>query len=95
MRTFGHKVFEPLVTATTDEEILYATRNSAKAFGKRVSDGFVVLKGSTISPHITKSCPDYVLQVRNKNADKITDGVLMEDILFSSPSGAAAFCLWR
>lgn len=91
MGTFGHKVFEPLVTATTDEEILYATRNSAKAFGKRVSDGFVVLKGSTISPHITKSCPDYVLQVRNKNADKITDGVLMEDILFSSPSGAAAF----
>lgn len=91
MGTFGHKVFEPLVTATTDEEILYSTRNSAKAFGKRVSDGFVVLKGSTISPHITKSCPDYFLQVRNKNADKITDGVLMEDILFSSPSGAAAF----
>ena len=55
MGTFGHKVFEPLVTATTDEEILYATRNSAKAFGKRVSDGFVVLKGSTISPLNSKN----------------------------------------
>lgn len=91
MGTFGHKVFEPFVTATTDEEILYATRNNTKASGKRVSDGFVVLKGSSISEHTTKSCPDYVLQIRNKNLDKIIDGVLNEDILFSSPSGAAAF----
>lgn len=91
MGTLGHKVFEPFVTATTDEEILYATRNNAKASGKRVSDGFVVLKGSSISEHTTKSCPDYVLQARNKNLDKIIDGVLIEDILFSSPSGAASF----
>ena len=31
------------------------------------------------------------MQVRNKSADKIMNGVLLEDILFSSPSGAAAF----
>ena len=91
MGTFGHKVFEPLVTATTDEEILYATRNNAKATGKRVSDGFVVLRGSSITEKTTKSCPDYVVQLRNKSADKIMNGVLTEDILFSSPSGAAAF----
>lgn len=91
MGTLGHKVFEPFVTATTDEEILYATRNNAKASGKRVSDGFVVLKGSSITEKTTKSCPDYVVQLRNKSADKIMNGVLTEDILFSSPSGAAAF----
>ena len=91
MGTLGHKVFEPFVTASTDEEVLYATRNNAKASGKRVSDGFVVLKGSSISEQTTKSCPDHVLKVRNKNADKIMDSVLTEDILFSSPSGAAAF----
>lgn len=91
MGTLGHKVFEPFATATTDEEILYATRNNAKASGKRVSDGFVVFKGSSITEKTTKSCPDHVLRVRNKNADKIIDGVLTEDILFSSPSGAAAF----
>ena len=92
MGTLGHKVFESFVTATTDkEEILYATRNNAKASGKRVSDGFVVLKGSSITEKTTKSCPDYVVQLRNKSADKIMNGVLTEDILFSSPSGAAAF----
>lgn len=91
MGAFGHKVFEPFVTTTTDEEILYATRNSAKASGKRVSDGFVVLKGSSISEQTTKSCPDHILKIRNKSADKIINGVLTEDILFSSPSGAAAF----
>lgn len=91
MGTFGHKVFEPLVTVTTDEEILYATRNNAKATGKRVSDGFVVLRGSSITEKTTKSCPDYVVQLRNKSADKIMNGILTEDILFSSPSGAAAF----
>ena len=92
MGTLGHKVFESFVTATTDkEEILFATRNNAKASGKRVSDGFVVLKGSSITEKTTKSCPDYVVQLRNKSADKIMNGVLTEDILFSSPSGAAAF----
>ena len=91
MGTLGHKVFEPFVTATTDEEILYATRNNAKASGKRVSDGFVVLKGSSITEKTTKSCPDFVLQARNKNKDKIIDNILIEDILFSSPSSAAAF----
>ena len=91
MGTLGHKVFESFVTGTTDEEILYATRNNAKATGKRVSDGFVVLKGSSITEKTTKSCPDYVVQLRNKSADKIMNGVLTEDILFSSPSGAAAF----
>ena len=91
MGTLGHKVFEPFVTGMTDEEILYATRNNAKASGKRVSDGFVVLKGSSISEQITKSCPDHILRIRNKSADKIMNGVLTEDILFSSPSGAAAF----
>ena len=91
MGTLGHKVFEPFVTSTTDEEILYAARNNAKASGKRVSDGFVVLKGSSITDKTTKSCPDFVLKARNKNKEKIIDSVLAEDILFSSPSAAAAF----
>ena len=91
MGTLGHKVFESFITETTDEEVLYATRNNAKAFGKRVSDGFVVVKGSSITEKTTKSCPDFVLQARNKNKDKIIDRVLTEDILFASPSAAAAF----
>lgn len=54
MGTLGHKVFEPFVKGTTDEENLYATRNNAKASGKRVSDGFVVLKGSSITEKTTR-----------------------------------------
>jgi len=91
MGVLGHKAFEPLVTAISDEQILYVTRNNSKASGKRVSDGFVVLKGSLISEHITKSCPEHVLRLRHKHGDKILNNLLVEDILFSSPSGAAAF----
>lgn len=104
MGTIGHKVFVPLVTSTpvpviteediadTSDELLYFDHSGVKAVGKRISDGFVVLKGSQICSKLTKSCPDPTLRNREKYASKVDENfVLIEDILFTSPSSAASY----
>ena len=102
MGTLGHKVFEPIVAvkataiadanATDDEPLLYFNRTNLKAIGRRTSEGFVVFKGSAIAPCLQKSCPENVVKFREKHKAKI-DGnhILLDDILFTSPSAAAAF----
>jgi hypothetical protein len=101
MGTLGHKVFEPIVTAIStaadehkaiEEPMLYFNRTNLKATGRRTSEGFVVLKGSSITAGLQKSCPENVIKLREKYKDRIdANHVLMEDLLFSSPSAAAAF----
>lgn len=95
MGTLGHKVFEPIAPpadAGDTEPFLYLEYKSGKAKGKRSSDGFVVLKGSTINPVVKKSCPEKAVKNRKKYADKIDAcNTLTADLLFSSPSAAAAF----
>ena len=94
--TLGHKVFVPLIVVDdnpdSDSVELFCTRNGVKATGVRTADAFVVKKGSTISDKLTKSCPEYVGKKRTQYKDKIDESfVLQEDILFNTPSGAAAF----
>lgn len=94
--TLGHKVFVPLVSVDTDSSVdgseLFCTRNDAKAIGIRTPDGFVVKKGSVISSKQTKSCPKHIIKKREQYKDQIdADYMLLEDILFNTPSGAAAF----
>ncbi len=102
--TLGHKVFEPLIsplstsqngseTSSNDcDELLYFKYSDIRATGKRTSDGFVVLKGSSISKQFTKSCPERVHKNREKYSSKINNEfILTEDILFKSPSSAAEF----
>ena len=104
MGTLGHKVFVPLATSApapvvteevlsdTSDELLYFDHSGVKATGKRTSDGFVVLKGSQICSKLTKSCPDPTLRNREKYASKVDENfVLIEDILFTSPSSAASY----
>jgi hypothetical protein len=58
----------------------------------RNTEGFVVLKGSHIEPNDSDSIPPGVKEARQKaKIDK--DGVLHEDVLFKSPSYAAAFVI--
>ena len=95
--TLGHKVFVPLVssddTVSGMSEIeLYCVRGDANATGVRTAEGFVVKKGSKISSEIKKSCPEYIIKKRGKYKEQINkDYVLLTDILFNSPSGAASF----
>ncbi|WP_051211823.1 DUF4357 domain-containing protein [Butyrivibrio fibrisolvens] len=93
----GHKVFVPLISSNNSIESgnsqeLYCSNNKGKAIGVMTSDGFVVKKGSTISKNISASCPEYTVKKREAYKEKIgDDNILLEDILFNSPSGAASF----
>ena len=91
----GHKVFVPLIDVESkliESFEFFCTRNNSAASGVRTSDGFVVKKGSVISEKITKSCPDYVIKNRDQCKNIIDDNnVLLEDILFNTPSGASSF----
>lgn len=53
--------------------------------GGRKTDGFVVLKGSHISPEDDDTVPAAVKE-RRKSAPIDGNGNLTEDLLFSSPS---------
>ena len=95
MGTLGHKVFEPYISSESDnnkEPLLYFEYKGSKATGKRTSDGFVVLKGSSINPQITKACPMRAIKKKKKYASLIdASNVLSSDVLLSSPSAAASF----
>lgn len=95
MGTLGHKVFEPFVPSSEAEDaepVLYLEYGKGRASGKRTSDGFVIFKGSAVNPSLTKNCPERTIKDRKKYANKINkNGVLISDILLSSPSSAAGF----
>ena len=65
--------------------------NGANAIAALTDDGVVLLQGSSINEAMTNTCPETVKKNRELYADKIIDGVLQEDVLFKSPSGAATF----
>lgn len=100
--TIGYNVFEPetMKNDVIDEEIdvLYLSRHiksinmTIKAMGRRTIDGFVVLRGSQISPKYVDKISNNIKKLRNNS--KINEkNVLMEDVPFSSPSTAAMFVI--
>lgn len=101
IETLGHKIFTPLSNIKNDDSnyntfnsknLLYLNYKSIKATCLQTSDGFVLLKGSEISPKTINSCPEYVLKNRQKHSQKIDKNfILLEDILFTSPSAASSF----
>lgn len=105
MGTLGHRIFIPVnsipsISSTADstleiEPLFFLKTGKACARGYRVSDGFVVLKGSEVSPTPTNSCPDTIKNLRQKYTERInTSNILTEDTLFSSPSSAAGFVVY-
>ena len=104
MGTLGHKVFVPLIENKVEEmksdsdsmEIILQLKRTIKgvgtieAIGKQTSEGFVVLKGTHISPNDDNTIPT-ILRERRKGTPLDGNGCLMEDILFNSPSYAAMF----
>ena len=106
MGTLGHKVFEPLIKEkktdsvpeqqSDDEKILFFKKKIRKsgliteAKCKQTEEGFVVLKGSMINTIDSNSVPPGVKKARN-NAVIDNNGILQENVLFQSPSYAAAF----
>ena len=99
MGILGHKVFIPLDEViddvpNTNAAKLYLKKRGSEATGSLTSEGFVVCKGSKLTASPVPSCPDWLKNFRMQYANKITkDFVLMEDIVFNSPSAAAGFCV--
>lgn len=67
---------------------------TVSAVGRQTSEGFVVLKGSTISPTDNRTV-SMGIKKRRQSAKVDANHVLLEDVLFSSPSGAAVFVIGK
>lgn len=61
---------------------------------KQTTEGFVVLKGSIISPEDDHTISPGIRKSR-KNAKTDENHMLLEDVLFSTPSGAASFVIGK
>jgi len=107
MGTLGHKLFVPYIEnpkpqmrddSVEDELLLFLSRKSRKsgrvieARCKQTSEGFVVLKESSIETIDSESIPPGI-QKRRQEAKIDKNGVLQEDVLTSSPSYAACFVI--
>ena len=111
MGTLGYKLFEPVINksciekqdhqeiAETDQIPLYLERviknvGKVNANGIQTSEGFVVFSGSRISPQDDNTIP-VVIKERRKSAPIDINGILKEDLLFTSPSYAAMFVIGK
>jgi len=109
MGTLGHKLFEPLNKAvgkkqddsfisenTTRLHLERTIKNVGKveASGAQTTEGFVVLQGSHISPVDDDTIPA-VIKERRRKAPVNEQGILQEDMLFTSPSYAAMFVIGK
>ena len=106
INTMGFKVFEPLVKEVTEAnmqaELLYITAaRGANGKGNRVSDGFVVFKGSEVA---SDTAPSFLKGFNTLREELLENEILREidgklvfqtDYLFSSPSSAAAVVMGR
>ena len=97
--TLGYKIFEPLTKKLTEKQETYciSAARGADARGFQTNEGFVVLKGSRIADSDVPSTPQPIKAKRAALVvDKQVEGfVLTKDILFSSPSLAAAVVMGR
>lgn len=109
MGTLGHKLFEPISKSTVkkqdgftiseDTVRLHLERTiknvgRVEASGTQTTEGFVVLQGSHISLVDDDTIPS-VIKERRKKALIDEQGILQEDMLFTSPSYAAMFVIGK
>lgn len=108
MGVLGHKIFEPLSTPISEGTLSHSAEETTdvlfrlsrrirklgrtiEAKGKRTAEGFVVLQGSCVSPVEDETISAGISKRRRKA--RISNGILLEDMLFSSPSAAAKFLI--
>lgn len=96
INALGYKVLEPLNQqnqSISENSILYLSTNAGQGQGRVTADGFLLFKGANISSQVSPSVSRGLIQFRQENIDKgkVKDFITTEDILFSSPSAAAAF----
>ena len=109
MGTLGHRLFEPLVKPVVASEVVSPSREESiklhlertiknvgkvEADGSQTAEGFVVFKGSHISPVDDDTIPA-VIKDRRRAVKVDANNILLEDELFSSPSYAAMFVIGK
>ena len=110
MGTLGHKLFEPITNSGSDNQEAFLQTDSGErrlhlirsiknvctveANGAQTTEGFVVFKGSKIAPQDDETIPS-VIKERRKSASIDDKGILLEDLLFTSPSYAAMFVIGK
>lgn len=108
MGVLGHKAFEPLVTVIPNDEppkdsiaasTTFFIKNKKRGVDARAiqtADGFIILAGSIISKDLAPACPDSAIKARDIYKSSIgEDMVLLKNVPFKTPSGAACFALGR
>lgn len=104
VNTLGHKLFEDIKDSTeiNENEIFYIeVARGAKVKGVQTQEGFVILKGSKIATDYVNSYGERSIAKRNEliQSEKISvinnEFIVMEDLLFSSPSAAADIVMGR
>ena len=96
---YGYHIFDKILTVqeVNEEEIYYINSIGLKATGTQTEEGFIVFKGSQSSEEFKKASTQ---SLRNKwnelrNQKIVDNGIFLKDIIFSSPSTAAAMILGR
>ncbi len=96
---YGYHIFDKILTVqeVKEEEIYYINSIGLKATGTQTEEGFIVFKGSQSSEEFKKASTQ---SLRNKwnelrNQKIVDNGIFLKDIIFSSPSTAAAMILGR
>lgn len=100
LATLGFPAFDSILKKNTEskkEELFYCKRASENMVGEYTDEGFVVLKGSIGKAEVGKSLIGHTfgklrddLISQGKIAIENSQLVFKENVLFSSPSGAAA-----
>lgn len=90
----GHSVLRDVGHVESSTVYLFCKGKDANAKGFVSANGFVVLKGSSVSTHVTPSLIQHKsyaeLRERLERSGIIKDGVLQKDYEFRSPSAAAS-----
>lgn len=102
IRTMGYRVFEPISAPVCENHeqrtVFHLQRTVAgdavSAEGIRTAEGFAVLRGSRIRLQEDEGIPAKI-KAERRSAAKSEDGVLLEDVLFTSPSYAAIFVIGK
>ncbi len=93
MTSLGINVFTPIKNEAepNSSPVLHLKHPDCDGHGRYTENGFIVFKGSRLRSSVPESCPEAAKRARKLYEDKIENELLQEDILFRTPSGAAAF----